>query len=367
MDAFDFSDNKPKTKKSVQPSSGLIWKFGSFYFLFGTVCMIVFFLYTFINPNNQFNPFPPSGGGNQGETPQPTDTPIPPPDTDADEILSLINAYRVESGLSPYLTNQTLASVAQSHSVFQASINTMQHPGQGGTSSSQRVATAGYGASNPTHVDEMIYSGEFVTPEDAVAWWKSSPIHNDIILNLEYQEIGIGVAKSDTQTFYTVNVAYIEGEIPPTATSDLPPEDPTETATLDPAVTPDDSTHVPPLPHYVVLGGSPIYLPHSSGCGGLYIAGNVVDNKGNFMLFWMVRTGGTLGGTPLLIDSLSGQNTDYSESGWEIKIADAPVASNGTVSLELLNLEGIRISDVIIIETFDDCNRNLILVNFIQE
>ena len=367
MDAFDFSDKK--TKNSEPPSSGLIWKFGTFYFLFGTVCMVVFFLYTFIQPNNSFNPFPPSDRGVQEETPQPTDTPIPPPDTDpiAAEILSLINAYRVESGLSPYIANQTLADVAQSHSEYQASINTSQHEGPGGTSSSQRVAAAGYGIPNPVLVDEMIYSGENATPEAAVEWWKNSQIHNDIMLSLEYQEIGVGVAKSDTHTFYTVNVAYIQGETPPTATSDSPPEDPTETATLDPLVTPDVSTPIP-LPHFAALGGSPIYQPHSSGCDGLYIAGNVIDINGNFLLFWVVRVGGTLGGEALFIeDGLSGINPEYTDSGWEIKIANAPIDSNGTVYLELIDPEGNVVSDLIIIDTYDDCSRNLIMVNFIQD
>lgn len=132
-------------------------------------------------------------------------------DETAMEIMTLINAYRAENGLYPYACSSTLIGTAQAHSDYQASINESTHTGSGGTSSSQRVEASGYGDDNAIRVDEMIYSGQYATPEKAVAWWKGSPIHNAIMLSENYHEFGVGVATSDTHIFYTVNVASITG------------------------------------------------------------------------------------------------------------------------------------------------------------
>ena len=159
----------------------------------------------------------------------------------------------------------------------------------------------------------------------------------------------------------------------PTATS----APPTEEATLGPlpTATPFATGEVTPttestsLTHFTVQEGTPLYLPHSDGCGGLYIAGNVVDRAGNPLVFMLVRVGGTLGGETLqLEDALSGSNPNYSSSGWEVKIADAPIDSTGTVFVELYTLESADpVSDLIIVDTYNDCNRNLIMVNFVQD
>ena len=159
----------------------------------------------------------------------------------------------------------------------------------------------------------------------------------------------------------------------PTATTEPPTEEPTlgPLPTATPFVTEDVTPTSSPtgLDHFTTQEGTPLYLPHSDGCGGLYIAGNVVDLSGNPLVFMLVRVGGTLGGESLqLEDALSGSNPLYTSSGWEVKIADAPVDSTGTVFVELYTIESEEpVSDLIIVDTFNDCNRNLIMVNFVQD
>jgi Ser/Thr protein kinase RdoA (MazF antagonist) len=136
-------------------------------------------------------------------------------DETALQIMTLINAYRAENGLYPYACSSILIGVAQAHSDYQASIDESTHVGAGGTHSSQRVEASGYGGDNAIQVDEMIYTGQFATPEKAVAWWKGSPIHNAIMLSDKYHEFGVGVAQSATNIFYTVNVASITGVTSP--------------------------------------------------------------------------------------------------------------------------------------------------------
>ncbi|MGD8455320.1 MAG: hypothetical protein PVF83_02960 [Anaerolineales bacterium] len=238
MDAFDFVDDK--SKKSRGGASGLIWKLGTAYFLIGTLCLGVFFAYTFLYPNNPLNPFPPAPGITPAPTQSnltPTNTPPPPP----------------TSTLPPATEEPTLGPL-------------------------------------PT-----------ATP-------------------------------------------FATGDATPTTGSSS-------------------------LTHFKAQEGTPLYLAHTDGCGGLYIAGNVVDLAGNPVVFMLVRVGGTLGGENLqLEDTLSGSNPNYSSSGWEVKIADAPIDSTGTVFVELYRLESEDpVSDLIIVDTFNDCDRNLIMVNFVQD
>jgi hypothetical protein len=242
MDAFDFVEDKPKRSRGGY--SGLIWKLGTGYFLIGTLCLVVFFLFTFVNPNNPLNPFPPAPG-------VVVDTPVqPPPDTQ-----------------SPPTQTQPIPAA------------TTVTPTEGATNGPLPTATS-----------------------------------------------------------------FATSDVTPTTTSGS-------------------------AAHFKAQDGTPIYLPHSDGCGGLYIAGNVIDISGNPLVFMHVRVGGTLGEEPLYLeDALSGSNLLYTESGWEVKIAEAPIDSTGTVFVELYTLDSVApVSDLIIVDTYNDCNRNLVIVNFVQD
>jgi hypothetical protein len=242
MDAFDFADEKPK--RSRGSFGGIIWKIGTAYFFVGTLCLVAFFLYTYLIPHNPLNPFPPASGIT---TDSPTQSPV-----------------------------DTQPPLAQTDTI-------------------------------PTATTAVPTEGSTLNPLPSAT---------------------------------------------PFATGDVTPTTP--------------STG---MIHFKTQDGMPIHLPHSDGCGGLYIAGNVIDMVGNPLVFMLVRVGGTLGGETLqLEDALSGSNPNYTESGWEVKIADAPIDSTGTVFVELYTLESEDpVSDLIILDTYNDCNRNLILVNFLQD
>ena len=114
--------------------------------------------------------------------------------------------------------------------------------------------------------------------------------------------------------------------------------------------------------------GSPSYLPYSGGCTGMYIAGNITDIDDNPVMLMTVRASGTLGGEDILIEALSGSNTNYTVSGWEIKLSDSLIASTGEITVALYRQGGWEpISEEVRIDTFNDCSRNLIVGNFVQE
>ena len=128
------------------------------------------------------------------------------------EIISLINEYRAERDLAPLNINAQLTSAAQTQADYQAITNTLTHNGAGGTSATQRAIAAGYGASGTPFISEMIYAGTTATPEKALSWWKSSSVHNPIMLSLVRHEIGAAVATSNGQTYYTVVFGNIPGQ-----------------------------------------------------------------------------------------------------------------------------------------------------------
>jgi Ser/Thr protein kinase RdoA (MazF antagonist)/uncharacterized protein YkwD len=183
------------------------------------------------------------------------------------EIIVLINTYRQELGLPPYTYDPTLMAVAQAHTEYQVSIGESTHVGEGGSTSSQRAAAGGYAGGEFAWINEMIYTGQYATPEKAIEWWKNSPIHNEIMTSDVYHQIGVGVAESETHKFYTVNVGAIpditspgtpgvlgpdtnqvRGDITGASSTQQPPEQsptqtttPTESSVVDTSETADDA------------------------------------------------------------------------------------------------------------------------------
>ena len=170
--------------------------------------------------------------------------------------------------------------------------------------------------------------------------------------------------------------------LPPAATETvalLPTETPlqiTPTETFIPYPTPTNvvlSTSQPVdtpdgLAHFAAQEGTPAYIPYSGGCSGLFVAGNVIDIDDRPVMLMTVRATGTINGQSINIEVLSGSNPNYSESGWEIKLFDQLVTTTGQISIGLY-AQGAwdPSSDLVVIDTFDDCTRNLAVVNFVQD
>jgi hypothetical protein len=251
MDAFDFTeDESTKPKRDFGP---LIWRLGTIYFIVSTVCICVFFVYTFINPYNQFNPFKPDNGTAQ----QKTEAPVPTITNTPQAVMPTLTAT---------VTMISIPSVT---------------PTQGSTDTFIPYPTA----------TDVIIGGVTITPADTGR------------------------------------------------------------------------------PFFIAQEGTPAPIAYPGGCDGMYVAGNVIDAAGNPLVHMIIRVDGTINGVPISVeDALSGSAPQYTESGYEIKLADAPVATTGTIYVELYSLEyADPVSDVIVFDTFDDCSKNLIIINFVQE
>lgn len=126
----------------------------------------------------------------------------------ASEVISAINAYRQANGVSPLQYNATLASLAQSHSNYMANTGNITHD-EGGTSPVDRAYAAGYGDGQKIFLSEIIFGGWDADVSDAITWWKNSSLHNRVMLDSQYLEIGAGVATSGSTTYFTAEIAWV--------------------------------------------------------------------------------------------------------------------------------------------------------------
>jgi hypothetical protein len=102
------------------------------------------------------------------------------------------------------------------------------------------------------------------------------------------------------------------------------------------------------------------------GCAWLGIGG-VITNTSNQPLFGItVKLTGSLDFTTYDQTTLSGAATQYGEGGYEFYLGGTLIASQGRLSIQLVDDAGQPLSDPISITTYTDCQKNLILVNFEQ-
>jgi uncharacterized protein YkwD/LysM repeat protein len=130
------------------------------------------------------------------------------PELLAAQIVAEINAYRQANGFSALPVNGNLAQLAKTQSEYQASIQSVTHTGPGGTTPKERATAYGYGGGGTFFMSEIIYGGHNATPASAIGWWKNSALHNSVLLDKRYAELGAGVAYNGERVYFTVELAW---------------------------------------------------------------------------------------------------------------------------------------------------------------
>ena len=142
---------------------------------------------------------------------------------------------------------------------------------------------------------------------------------------------------------------------------------PTSAPTLTPTFTPSPTVELLPF----ILSGDPEtissdYFRPSLGCDWLVIAGQVWDLQDAPVKGLTLHLYGELEGFTIDRFSLSGSTPDYGESGYEFLLEKLVVDSQDALFIQLVDANGIPFSHPYAIDTFNDCQQNLILVNFKQ-
>lgn len=173
--------------------------------------------------------------------------------------------------------------------------------------------------------------------------------------------------------------------LPPTWTANptntpRPTITPTFTSTSTPT-TPPTATEIPtptPLPPemilYILSPDSPNALASTSfypdlGCKWSGVAGQIFDANGTPLppASVLVIVGGKLNDEAIELLNLNGTAPQYGISGYEIVLGSAPIASQGSLYIQLFDLQGAPLTDRIYFDTFGACEQNLILINFIRK
>ncbi len=153
--------------------------------------------------------------------------------------------------------------------------------------------------------------------------------------------------------------------VPPTATpTKTPTPTPSDTPTFTP--TPTGPTPTPTFtesPFAFIVQPSSLILRENfgnpAGCNWQGIAGQVTTDRGEPVVGIQVR----VHGEGLELAAISGTNTFYGPSGWEIKVADQPTLGRYTVDLWVADKQ---VSPTVEILFPNSCQQNLATVNFIQ-
>jgi uncharacterized protein YkwD len=120
--------------------------------------------------------------------------PVQPPATDPmTQCLQLVNASRAQAGLKPLQASPSLRQAAQQYAQVLAQPGvTISHTGPDGSTFVSRIHATGYSGNT---IGENIAQG-FATATEVMNAWLASPTHAANILQLAYQDIGIGLASS---------------------------------------------------------------------------------------------------------------------------------------------------------------------------
>ena len=99
-------------------------------------------------------------------------------------------------------------------------------------------------------------------------------------------------------------------------------------------------------------------------CNWAGIGGTVVDTNNSDIIGTVVVLRGFLDGKTVDLTTVSGINKEYGQSGYEFVLGTAPIASNKTLYVQLVDQSGVPLSDKVEVVTSADCSKNLVIVRF---
>ena len=122
----------------------------------------------------------------------------------------------------------------------------------------------------------------------------------------------------------------------------------------------------PDLMAFGLVGNRVVFTPQFThpelGCAWQGLGGQITGLNGEPLVGYTVRVEG-ITDPSLVLTTVSGGETAYGPSGWEIKVTDGP---NTFVYRVTLYQNNRRVSDPKLVSFPGDCNRNLAVMNFNQ-
>ena len=124
---------------------------------------------------------------------------------------------------------------------------------------------------------------------------------------------------------------------------------------------------------FTVKGGKEVPIANiahpDAGCDWMGVAGRVFDLKGAALQGQQVQLGGYLPGVFTSFEfmlTLTGLAPQYGPGYYEFTLSDHPIASKGTLWIQLLDQQGLPMSAKTYFDTYNACDKNMILLDFQQ-
>ncbi len=159
--------------------------------------------------------------------------------------------------------------------------------------------------------------------------------------------------------------------------SSTPTPMPSSTATFTPTYTYTPTpTFTPTAVPYVLQQLNPYYLANfthqEDGCSWMGVAGQIFNKNGQVQKEIVIKAGGSINGVAVIEDMvmpLTDPEIDlaYGPGGFEITLAIKVAATDAEAWIQLYSLTGDPLSERIYLVTYDDCLKNLILMNFSED
>ncbi len=103
------------------------------------------------------------------------------------------------------------------------------------------------------------------------------------------------------------------------------------------------------------------------GCNWMGVGGSAVNLNGEAVPGIFVQLGGSMPGEEFVNKlTMSGLATQFGPAGYEFSISNQLLATHQTLWVQLLDQQNLPLSDRVYFDTFNDCQQNLITVDFQQ-
>lgn len=116
----------------------------------------------------------------------------------------------------------------------------------------------------------------------------------------------------------------------------------------------------PQTPAYLVN-----FLHPELGCQWTGVAGQIFNPSGLSVNGLIVEVSGKVNGIDFLGLGLTGTSLPIGPGGFEIKLANQPFDSHAALNLRIFDKNGVQLNDTLPLTTYNDCRKNLILINFV--
>ena len=121
---------------------------------------------------------------------------------------------------------------------------------------------------------------------------------------------------------------------------------------------------------YTLQDGAPAaiqnFVEPELGCNWFGVGGQVFDSEGVPMTGIIVEVSGTLDGQETLRFAVTGTTLELGPGGFNIELADHPIASQGTLFFQLLDNTATPLSALVSLDTYNSCDKNLLLINLVE-